>query len=319
MPPESLTVAPAQTVLTDPASSSALKAPPLQLLVSDKGDVVAILQHDGADLREAGTQKDIGFLTGTFGQLKMACNGNISMSMFNDHGQLGRWHVADLSRFRLLTLPDLPSVAVTPGMLAFETEGNKLAVAGPQELCFYNASRRTLTWKYDDDAIGAGRLVALSPDGGVVAVTRENGTVQLLETAKGAPLEATGNYSAPVQAIALAPNGTLLAAGLGDDGFDLRDPTGGHPPRAYAYRVAPKADALVFSADGQWLAVIAPPATLDEDFRIGIFNAATGALCWEIQHHGADPATEQKVVMAFAPDGKTFYTAAQKLESWTLK
>ena len=129
----------------------------------------------------------------------------------------------------------------------------------------------------------------------------------------------TGNYSGPVEAIALAPNGTLLAAGLGDNGLDLRDPSAGHAPRAYAYRVTKNPEALRFSPDGKWLAVVAPPESVDEDFRIGIFDASTGQLRWEIRHVGSDAAMGQKVAMAFAPDGKTLYTAGRKLEAWALK
>ena len=70
-------------------------------------------------------------------------------------------------------------------------------------------------------------VAALSPDGRMVALGAEDGTVQLLDLATGRFRGMAGRHESPIGGVAFSADGTMLATGGGDRRVIVRDVASG--------------------------------------------------------------------------------------------
>jgi len=121
-----------------------------------------------------------------------------------------------------------------------------------------------------------------------------------------------------VLALAISPNGQRLVTATAADGLRLWDAGSGKLLQTFAWQVPGwNMGAPVFSADGQWLAVVGSSSAIGAH-EIGIFNTDTGRLKWVIRFQ-TDASFGADLPLAFSPDGKFFFTAASRIEAWRLK
>jgi WD40 repeat protein len=143
--------------------------------------------------------------------------------------------------------------------------------------------------------------LAFSADGKLLASCGNDYTVRLWELATGRELRQFGHSPARasaeaparmVHAVALSPNGKLLAAGFGDDAVFLWDAaTGKELHKLSGHTGAVRA--VVFSPDGNFLA----SGSIDQGIRV--WDPATGKLIHQVT------AQEPVSCLAFSPDSQT--------------
>ncbi len=154
------------------------------------------------------------------------------------------------------------------------------------------------------------RRVALSRDGSRLALLSEDGHVAAYEVSTGQESNASGGDSdeqgekaprAAATAIALGPQGELLATGRADGSVQVRS----LGAAAQAFDAAPgdgPVTALGFSADGQWLAVAHEDGTATVwDAPYGERTAALAGHAGRVNAVAFDPGSER--VLTAAEDG----------------
>ncbi len=129
-------------------------------------------------------------------------------------------------------------------------------------------------------------------------------TIHVRDTATGGLLEQFGKFHGPV-ALALAPNGTMLAAWVqGSRNVQIWDLPTGRSHRALVLEQDAKGyydrACLLWSADSRMLAV----GGLDNSVRL--WEVASGQVRHELRGHLA-----RATCLAFSPDGKTLATASE--------
>jgi WD40 repeat protein len=142
----------------------------------------------------------------------------------------------------------------------------------------------------------AGPVAALAyaPDGAYLAVGLRRGTIALWDLHAGRAGWSWAAHHAPLRALAISPDGKILAS-AGKDGVRLWDLTGGTPD-APTHRLSTSEATLAFSPDGARLAVSFPLIQRHE-VRIWEFKAARWTRTLPFIHH-SEPR-----VGSFSPDG----------------
>jgi WD40 repeat protein len=137
---------------------------------------------------------------------------------------------------------------------------------------------------------------ALSPDGRMVALGAEDGTVQLLDLATGRFRGMAGRHESPIGGVAFSADGTMLATGGGDRRVIVRDVASGQVRETFQGGEGRFAD-LQFSPDGRTL-----------------YAAATrSVIAWDLDGAGRlgrpfSVPEPTDITMAVSPDGSVIAT-----------
>lgn len=142
----------------------------------------------------------------------------------------------------------------------------------------------------------AGPVAALAyaPDGASLAVGLRRGTIALWDLRAGRPAWSWSAHHAPLRALAISPDGKVLAS-AGKDGVRLWDLSTGAPD-VPTHRLSTSEATLAFSPDGSRLAVSFPLIQRHE-VRIWEFKSSRWARTLPFIHH-SEPR-----VGSFSPDG----------------
>ena len=139
------------------------------------------------------------------------------------------WRVGEPDRpVARLTLPDrgvelrpTPDLG-SPGFVAFSPDGSRLFVSGAGPVAVFDLA----TGAVIDELDGRGAL-ALSPDGGTLAVRSEGAHVRLVDTETGATTVELPAYGATVTAASFSADGHLIATTSTDETVSLWDTSTG--------------------------------------------------------------------------------------------
>ncbi|WP_329537955.1 hypothetical protein OG568_57700 (plasmid) [Streptomyces sp. NBC_01450] len=148
---------------------------------------------------------------------------------------------------------------------------------------------------------------ALSPNGRILAVASQDGTLRLWDTATGRlrrSLATPSGTAAGVTSLAFSPDGRTLATGGDDRTIRLWD-TGTGRPRATLPPLSGIVTSVAFNTDGRIL------AAGGQDGTLRLWDTATGRLRRALAT-GSDAAGSEATVrltsLAFSPDGRTLAT-----------
>jgi WD40 repeat protein/DNA-binding SARP family transcriptional activator len=139
-------------------------------------------------------------------------------------------------------------------------------------------------------------VAALSPDGRMVALGAEDGTVQLLDLATGRFRGMAGRHESPIGGVAFSADGTMLASGGGDRRVIVRDVASGQVRETFQGGEGRFAG-LRFSPDGRTL-----------------YAAATrSVIAWDLEGAGRlgrpfPVSGPTDLAMAVSPDGSLIAT-----------
>jgi RNA polymerase sigma factor (sigma-70 family) len=173
--------------------------------------------------------------------------------------------------------------------LAFYGGGKRLAAAHLSHVLLWEVSTGKELRKLER----AGRVVAVSPDGKLVASGSTMGVIQLWDAATGEEVRPTGGHRGWVWSAALAPDGTALATGCSDGTLRLWDAATGKELR----RLQGGGNVVAFTPDGTALVAGGP------DKVVHLWERATGKELRRFVGH-----TAEVMAVAFAPDGRTLAT-----------
>lgn len=320
--------------LTQPAWSLSVAGQCLQLALSPKGKLLAVLCQD-SDRMGVGT---ISLFDAQLGKLMWKMPGNMSMEMGFpdqehlirlDHGgydipgeTVAEWDIAARKKIRQTLLSGWPYEGVWDEGPAINRTAGRLGFSGYAGIACFDAKSGRALWTHNGDS-GAGCVSALSPDGRFMAAGGGSDSVRvinLFDARTGKLLRQFGDHSGRVGAIAVSPDDGSLVTVTSEDGVRMWDIATGKLEREFSYPVAIEGgmDACMpaFSPDDRWLAI---PAAWTETcrFKIGVFDVQTGDLEWEITHKVGENDSMPEALI-FAPDGKTLYTVGSQLEAWPL-
>ncbi len=142
----------------------------------------------------------------------------------------------------------------------------------------------------------ASRVIALSPDGRLLAVATESNTVDIWDAGSGTRQASLAGHSSLVTSLAFSPDGRSLASGGRDGTARVWDVAGRAERRSFELNDPVRA--LAISPDGKWL------ATGSHDKKIKLWNLADGE-SRELKERMKDPQG-----LAFSPNGQTLVSVS---------
>jgi len=150
------------------------------------------------------------------------------------------------------------------------------------------------------------RLVAFSPDGGMLASGSRDETIKLWDMATGREVRTLTGHTSEVWSVAFSPDGQTLASGAGWGGLKLWDVATGRELRTLAGHTG-LVGSVAFSPDGRMLASGAG------DHKIQLWDVATGR-----ELRTLIGRTETVWSVAFSPDGQTLASGSdgQTITLW---
>ncbi|MGH7941093.1 MAG: WD40 repeat domain-containing protein [Limisphaerales bacterium] len=324
-----------EQVLTQPTWSAAIPkqkdyAGQWRLLSSPDGKWLALLSHEVVTI----WRTDTGNLAWQLPSFPVRVSdyppmaGNVAFMAADqlltfDHGDFGRfltWDLATRQETSKVLLKDKPTSGVDDGRYSFDGGAHLMAFAGYNDLGCFDTRTGAALWMHPHEG-GVNIPIALSADGRRLAVgggADYPQVARLYDAVTGKRLRQFDSPAGRVLALAISSNGWRLVTATAADGLQLWDCTTGKLLRTFAWQVPGWGmGEPVFSADGQWLAAMGYSSAIGAH-QIGIFNTDTGRLKWVIRFQ-TDSSFGADIPLAFSPDGKTFYTAADQIEAWPLK
>jgi WD40 repeat protein len=248
---------------------------------------------------------------------------------FRRQGQVVMWDVATGRSLHQFALP------AKACCLAWSLNGKAIATGSSQGVALWDAASGKQRWHLAGAVSGA-YAVACSPDGKVLAIGGEDGSLRLAALASGKVLCRFQRHRSPIHAVAFSADGKRLASGS-DNGFlrlwDTATRKETHCLQGFHRAVT----AVAFAPDGKTL------ASGGSEQTVKLWNPATGkerlpssghtGIIWSVAWSpdgklvasgdsqrviGWDPATGREVwrlpappavsALAFSPDGKTLAT-----------
>lgn len=194
------------------------------------------------------------------------------------------------------------------GTFAVFLETRRLAAA----LC----AKGQALWTHTN-ADGEFGTLALARDGHTLAATvcHVASQVRILAAHNGQTICNLNEFSGEITALALSPQGNILATATEEDGLVFWALPAGKKVMQLAYPEKEIVTAMAYSPNGQWLAVSGEP-TIPGPCRVGLFKMPAGELSQEWKY--APHQMQRLPSMAFANDSKTLFIAGQKLTAWPL-
>jgi WD40 repeat protein/tRNA A-37 threonylcarbamoyl transferase component Bud32 len=228
-----------------------------------------------------------------------APNGH-TLATTGNHGEIKLWKIAPLPLAEQLR----NNLDYDAGHIEFSRDGRTFVLWGT-----VSGKRCFTVWDVEQGRVRATlpqsdgpRATALSPDGKTLVAVAANGKVYNYDTVGGVShnLQGLGKSSPQAGALALSPDGALLAQALRNQGFTLRSLRLERPLQqlepAARYSVAS------FLEDSKTL------LAGDLAGRVRAWNLATGELCHEWAAHPAE-----LLHLQLSADGKTLATADPKV------
>jgi WD40 repeat protein len=191
--------------------------------------------------------------------------------------------------------------------IAFSSNGRLFAVADPQEIRVWDWARNKVQSVVTTYPQSVGGGIAFSPDGRLIASTGYDGTVQLLDWAKGVSLAVLRGHQGPVEDVAFSPNGQLIAS-AGDDGtVRVWDWNLGRARAVLTGKPIGGATSVSFSPDGRLVM-----NSNETDGTVRIWNWAKGSQRAALPGKNAFSSDA-----AFSPDGQLVAVAdTRDLRFW---
>jgi beta-lactamase regulating signal transducer with metallopeptidase domain len=224
------------------------------------------------------------------------------------------WLVVGAAALALLPLrPSLAGPEAQPDAAAGAAEEEKQPAPSAPARAAAPAPEAVLFWPTATDLATADEAdahpvlaLALSPDGKLLAVANEDGTVRLLDAAAGHVQHVLIGHADMVACVAFAPDGKTLATGGYDKAVKLWDTVTGKELRTLTGH-ARWVFGVAFAPDGKTL------ATGSYDRTVRLWDVAGGTELAVLKGHTAGVRA-----VAFAPDGKTLASAGvdQTVRLW---
>lgn len=324
-----------EQVLTQPAWSVSLPkqedlAGQWRLIPSPDGQWLALLSHEIVTLWRTDTgelawqppsfqARADGYPT-VAGDAAFTADGQLLIFDHGDYGRFRIWNLATHQETNKVLLSGKPTSGVDDGRYSFDGTAQRMAFAGYNNLGCFDTRTGAALWMHPREG-GVNIPTALSADGTRLAVgggTDYPQVVRLYDAVTGERMRQFDSLAGQVLALAISSNDRRLVTATAADGLQLWDAGSGILLQTFAWQVPGwNMGAPVFSADGQWLAVVGSSSAIGAH-EIGIFNTDTGRLKWVIRFQ-TDSSFGADMPLAFSPDGKFLYTAAGRIEAWLLK
>jgi WD40 repeat protein/serine/threonine protein kinase len=174
--------------------------------------------------------------------------------------------------------------------LAISADGSTMASASAdRSVKVWNLERQQVVASFDEPHGAAS--VALSPDGALLAVGGEDGSIRLLEWASSQPAGTLEGHVGLVQALVFTPDGRTLISGSADSSIKLWDTA--ERVETATFEQSGRVLSLSLSADGQSLAAASP------DGRVRLWSLSDQRLSATLRSGATDTAC-----VALRPDGR---------------
>ncbi|GAB4365842.1 MAG: NB-ARC domain-containing protein [Elainellaceae cyanobacterium] len=135
-------------------------------------------------------------------------------------------------------------------------------------------------------------MVSFSPNGKLVAITDDNGSVQLWSATTSELLQVFRGHTGWVWAVGFSPNGTLIASGSTDNTIRIWDINANRLVHVLTEHTSP-IRSVAFNPNGELL------ASASADCTVKLWDVATGTLLHTLEGH-----TNWVRSVAFSPDGQ---------------
>ena len=179
-------------------------------------------------------------------------------------------------------------------LFAWMPDSRSLAVATRTDILFYSTNPLAETGRF---SAPNATLLAISPDGSLLAWAGEDNTVHVRSISAGSELNTLGKHPARLTSLAFSPDSKTLAVSTSEENtIELWDPAQGQ--KLATWKLPYWSTSLTFSPDGKQLAGVD-----GENFTVHIYAVPGGeeqrALAW------TDHASPVLYDARFTPDWKT--------------
>ncbi|MGW2398128.1 nSTAND1 domain-containing NTPase [Kitasatospora sp. NPDC001664] len=216
------------------------------LAFSPDGKILATAERDKTSLWEVATGRAIATFTShtrSAHSLAFSPDGHVLATAGSDKAVL-----SEATSGKTIATFKNPSASVES--VAFSPDGRSLATAGAHEAVLWDvATGKTIARLADPSGSEA---VTFSPNGHILAVTGDDGTVRLRETATGRITATLMGHTELARSVVFSPDGRTVVTTSGDDSMRLWDAATGRTIATHAnYRWS--VETVAFTLDGRTL------------------------------------------------------------------